>query len=503
MKIALRLRQSPTRQSRYGDGARDVAASAFAGDDSAVVAKATSASAEAMALSRRRMAKSAVPLRRTKSSAESLRPARIAAVQPGSPAARQGLRPGDRLIAVNGTPPRDYIEYRFLAAEDQVDLVVRRGESEWSVSVTKHPDEDLGLRFAGDVFDRVLTCRCRCEFCFLDQLPPGLQPSLRVRDDDYRLSFLHGNFITLSNLSQEELNRIKNEHLSPLYVSVHSTDSASRGKLMGRRRLPPILPRLRELTEAGIEIHAQIVLCPGRNDGAALDRTLADLAPLFPGVRTVGVVPVGLTAHREGLADVPPVTPAVAAATVDQLRAWQAKSRRKLRSRFVWPSDELYLLAGVELPSAAAYEGFPQLSNGIGSLRLFVDETAKLPPVHAPAPRRIGLVTGRLAADAVRRLGDRIAGKNLAVEVVVVTNRLFGERITVAGLLAGRDIFAALRERDPGDAVILPATCLKEGELFLDDFTRTSLATDLGVPVLAASSPLGLVETLRSAEIIR
>ena len=417
-------------------------------------------------------------------------PAVIARVRPGSQADRAGLRPGDRVVRVEGRAPRDYIDYRFLAAEGSLSLAVETADGRTRrVPIEKTVDEDIGLVFTSDVFDGVKTCGNACVFCFVSQLPRGLRPALYLRDDDYRLSFLHGNFITLTNLTPADRRRIAEYHLSPLYVSVQSTELAVRTRLFGRETPDP-MREMRRLSAKGIEFHTQIVICPGLNDGEHLDRSVAGLAALHPGVASIGLVPVGLTSHRGRLPAVPPVTAEMAEELVRRVAAWQRAFRKQLGTRLVYASDELYLRAGRPVPSRVSYEEFPQLGNGIGGVRLFLEDLKKLVPPDLPRGRRVTLVTGEMAAGLVGELAEKLnAGRNLKARVCVVSNRFFGSSVTTAGLLTGQDVAGALHGGPAADLVFVPASAVREGEGFLDGRMVESLAAEIGVPVLAAELP--------------
>jgi putative radical SAM enzyme (TIGR03279 family) len=426
------------------------------------------------------------------------RPAEVESVRPGSAAARAGIRPGDRVLRVDGRAPRDYIHYRYLAADEKVTLTVqdRSGQRRRAV-LSKALDEDPGMRFTRDVFDGIRTCRNRCRFCFVDQLPEGLRPALYVRDDDYRLSFLHGNFITLTNLSPADRARIARLHLSPLYVSVHATEPEVRAKLFGTRT-PDVLAEMKRLTAKAIEFHTQIVVCPGVNDGVHLERTARDLAALHPGVQSVGVVPVGLTRHRRRLPKVLAVGKSLAAEILSQVRGWQREFLKQLGTRLVFAADELYLLAGRPIPGRAHYESFPQLSNGIGGARLFLDRVRRMRPLKLRRRVRATLVTGEAAGELAGALAKKLAeGGRVQAEVNVVRNRLLGSSVTTAGLLAGRDIARALRGRKPGGIVIVPAAALGAVGEFLDGMTLQQLERKVGARVLACDSPREVAAALR------
>lgn len=420
----------------------------------------------------------------------------IEAVAPGSLGAEMGLEAGDRLLEIDGRPVRDVIDYRFLTAGEAVLLRVRKKDGrEWIIEVEKDFDDDLGLVFSSDVFDGVKRCGHRCVFCFVDQLPRGLRPSLYLKDDDYRLSFLHGNFISLSNLTRDEIKRILEQRLSPLYISVHTTDPELRRRMMGGRRAGRIVERLRLLVEGGIRLHTQIVLCPGWNGGVELERTVSQLVSLAPAVQSIAVVPVGVTRFQRSPA-LKPVTPGLAGEVVE----WGEEKARELRREhgrgLLYLADEFYVLAGREVPEAEYYDDFPQLENGVGLLRNFLDGfgrlAARLPKRVSPR-RQVLVVTGFSAKRALEGLVQRLNRVDgLAVNLLPVENRFFGPEVTVAGLLTGRDVLAAIREyratAHPAGApeeerVLLPAVMLKKGrQVFLDDLTVEDLQS-AGIPI--------------------
>jgi len=425
----------------------------------------------------------------------------ITGVKRGSPAAAAGIVAGDRLLSIAGAPVRDYLDYRFHSADEHIEAEVLTPQgTRRTVAVEKHPDEDLGLDFADPLFDGVRLCRNRCLFCFYDQLPRGrcaacgLRASLYVRDDDFRLSFLHGNFVTLTNLADEDFTRIGEQRLSPLYVSVHATDAALRRRMLGNRRAPDILTQMRRLGRRGIVMHAQVVLCPGINDGEALSRTIADLAALHPAVASVAIVPVGLTKHRAGLPGLRAVSAPTARRLLEQMREWQRDFLSRLGSRFVFAADEIYLLAGEPFPAAAEYEGFPQRENGVGPARLFLDEL-KRTNFRRAAGTAVTLVTGIAARGLVEAMAARMREHGGRAHVIAIRNRLLGARITVAGLLAGKDIVGGLADCDLGDVVALPAAALRDGA-FLDDMTVEELSRRLGKRVIAAAGPRELARRL-------
>ncbi|MCU0521771.1 MAG: DUF512 domain-containing protein [Anaerolineae bacterium] len=386
----------------------------------------------------------------------------ITGVAGQSAAERCGLKSGDGLIAMNDYPVRDVIDVQVLGSEPELILRYQRDETERTCSVRRHYGEPLGLTFAEDLFDgSARVCRNRCEFCFVRQMRPGLRPSLYIKDDDYRLSFLHGNYITLTNLDAADWQRIEEQFLSPLYVSVHATDPAVRVDLMRNPAAGRILEQLRRLADLGIEIHTQAVLVPGRNDGAHLVRTITDLAALYPAVRDVTVVPVGLT--RWHAPDLRVYEDVEAAAVLDTVLAWQARLRSELGVGFVYPSDEWFLRARAPLPDITAYDDLlPALiENGVGMARRFLDGWDPLVTVLSGLGRDQTWVTGELFAPTLRERAQLFAEQSGArVDVVPVSNRFFGETVTVAGLLTVEDVIYALKARDLGQSILLP------GEMF-------------------------------------
>lgn len=439
--------------------------------------------------------------------------AKINQVAGGSLAEELGLKPEDIILTINEQPIQDLIDYQYLIADENLRLTVLHpnGVHE-ELSLSKEYDRDLGIRFAEAVFDGTRHCRNRCCFCFIDQLPTGLRPSLYVKDDDYRLSFLQGNFVTLTNLREGDLERILQWHLSPLYVSVHATDPKLRKQLMGNRHAGSIMNQLKQMTAAGITLHLQIVLCPGLNDGPALERTLRDLGELGPNLASVGVVPVGLTQFREQLSGLRRFTEREARQLIEQVERWQERFLAERGSRTVFIADEFYLLGQTEFPRFAEYEEFYQLENGIGLARLFLKEFDQLIPQipdHLESPQKVLVVTSVLGWRVLKRVLPRLKEiGNLTVNVEVVVNRFFGEGITVTGLLTGQDVYRQLSEAfaDPQKVpqrVVLPQVmCKADSTLFLDDWTADDLAQRLGIPVVVApASAQGLLEAVLNQKI--
>ena len=418
----------------------------------------------------------------------------VASVVPRGAAERAGLRPGDRILAINGAPLRDVIDFHFHAGDERLRLGVEREGRPHTLRLTRRP-AGLGLELEAPRPAEIATCANKCVFCFIHQLPRGMRKSLYVKDDDFRLSFLHGNYITLTDLDENELHRIETQRLSPLYVSVHATDPDLRHALLGQPRVRrELLPVMERLAKAGIAMHAQIVLCPGWNDGAQLERTVHELARLHPAVPTVAVVPVGLTRHRERLPDLRAVAVEEAAVLVRTIETWQAAFQAALGTRFVWAADELYLQSRLPLPPSRAYEGFAVAEDGIGLVRRFEDgfaRTVARPPAPLRRPRRVTVVTGEMFAPRMRALLDRLHVDGLTVSLAPIANEFFGRGIGVAGLLTGRDIQIQLAQAacgtgGLGDEVLLPAVTLRDGAgVFLDDLTPADLAGSLGAPVTA------------------
>ena len=416
----------------------------------------------------------------------------VAAIRQRTPAARAGLAAGDRILAVNGTPLRDAIDFQFHAGDERLTLTVDRDGTP-AVRVLERRGSDLGLELAAPTPSEIATCANKCVFCFIHQLPKGMRKSLYVKDDDFRLSFLHGNYITLTDLGEDALARIEAQRLSPLYVSVHATDPELRHELLGRPRVrAEILPRLARLARAGIRMHAQIVLCPDWNDGAHLERTVNELAPLHPHVATTAVVPVGLTRHRERLPRLRPLTPLEARALVATAGEWQERFRSTLGSRFVFLADEIYLMAAASLPPADAYEGFAIAEDGIGLVRRFEDDFARASRrLRAPArARTVTVVTGEMYGPRLARLLAPLAAHGIQARVAAVPNEFFGRAIAVAGLLTGQDVQRCLSARDDlGEEVLIPSVMLRDRDgVLLDDMTPGDLADDLGVPVRSVES---------------
>ena len=399
----------------------------------------------------------------------------ISAVRRNTIAEAFGIMPGEKLIAVNGTNPADIIELSYLVADERVDLSIESQDGALRhVIVEKQPDADLGLEFESAVFDGVRYCHNKCVFCFVDQMIPGMRNTLYDRDDDFRLSFLYGNFLTLTNMKECDYERIIKTHMSPLYVSIHATDSEVRRNMMNNKNAGNILDDLQRLIDNGITIHTQVVLCPGFNDGEILEKTFKDLVALAPMVETMAVVPVGLTKNRENLPEVRLFTSVEAQNIISQVEKWQDECREKFGNSFIYLGDEFYINAGMNLPDAERYDGFPQLENGIGLSRNFLDEweNAIAAPNGSDKIENALVPVGESAYKLLKPLFDDYNNEyKTCHKLVAVTNHFFGKTINVTGLLTGMDILNALSDFTEFNRIILPQVVLNKDLLFLDDMS--------------------------------
>lgn len=417
----------------------------------------------------------------------------IKSVDPGSIADEMELEAGDILLTLNDEPIEDIFDYQYKLNNESVTAVVlRKNGEEWELDI-ENDYQDLGLNFENGLMSDYRSCSNRCIFCFIDQMPPGMRRTLYFKDDDSRLSFLQGNYVTLTNLSDHDLERIIKFHLAPINISVHTTNPELRCMMLHNRFAGRALEKIRTLYEAGIPMNGQIVLCRGINDGRELERTIRDLSAYIPCMESLSVVPVGLSKYREGLYPLEPFDRESAACAVDIVEAWQRKLFAEHGTHFVHASDELYLLAGRELPEAARYDGYLQLENGVGMLRLLQEETEE-----ALAGRKddgvrdtVTVATGKLAAPFVRKAADKLRAvyPGRTVQVIPIANRFFGESITVSGLITGRDLAEQLKGKELGTRLLLPCSMFRSGEeVFLDDMTRTELEEKLQTPIRIVSS---------------
>jgi len=416
----------------------------------------------------------------------------VRAVESGSPAAKAGVQVGETLTHINGKPIVDVLDYKFYSYETKLELTLRAPDNSFrTVKVRKYEGQDLGLEFETYLMDRARSCANNCIFCFVDQMPPGMRKSLYFKDDDARLSFLMGNYLTLTNLSAREVQRIIDLRISPINVSVHTTDPELRKEMLKNPRAGEGIDIMRRFAENHITMNCQIVSCPGINDGPALDRTLRDLAEMFPAVNSVSVVPVGVTKFREGLYPLRPYTGEEAAALIDQVEAFAQAHLEQRGTRLVWCSDEFYLLAGREMPEETYFEEFTQLDNGVGMLRLLSEEFRRgldlMESEEMEGTTPFTIATGVSAAPFLQRLVDMAKEKHPGVDgrVRAIRNDFFGHTITVAGLVTGRDLIDQLKGTMHGKRLLLPASMLRAGErVFLDDISLDDVERELDVTAI-------------------
>ena len=433
---------------------------------------------------------------------------KIASVDLHSPARKAGVRPGDTLTHINGHPIVDVLDYKFYAYDPRLELTLteENGGSR-TLRIKKEEGEDLGLNFETYLMDRARSCANKCIFCFVDQMPPGMRDTLYFKDDDARLSFLMGNYMTLTNLSQREIQRIIDLRISPINISVHATDPELRTAMLKNPRAGECLSIMERFAKAGIEMNCQVVACPGVNDGPALTRTMKDLGRLHPAVISVAVVPVGVTKFREGLCRIEPYTKEQAAALIDQVETFARAFLQEHGTSLVWCSDEFYLMAGRKLPEKAYYEDLDQLENGVGMLRLLLHQAAM--GLEEEEPEQIepfSIATGLSAAPFVQEIVDNARKQcgNIKGTVYPIVNRFFGETITVSGLITGTDLIEQLRGKDLGGRLLIPDNMLRAGEqVFLDDVPVEQVEQALGVTVVPvpADSGFDLADAILGREV--
>lgn len=427
----------------------------------------------------------------------------VARVMADSIAVEVGLEPGDRLISVNGESIRDIIDLSFALSDECVELLIQKVSGEQEVlEIEKEYDEDLGIEFESAVFDGVRRCANKCIFCFVDQMAPGMRESLYVKDDDYRLSFLYGNFVTLTNTVPQDIDRIRRLHLSPLYISVHTTNGTLREKMLNNKNAGKIMEHLDTLITNDIEMHTQIVLCPDINDGEELEKTIRDLYSLHPNVISMAIVPVGLSRYRENCYSLQVFSPEKALDVITLVRKWQEKCRKRSGTSFVYLSDEFYITAGQPIPEYDLYDGFPQLENGIGLVRNFLHEWEQAPIITTgyDSPQHIDVVCGISAQKILEPLLQSISIANLTIRVIPIENDFFGNDISVSGLLTGQDIVNKLTQiGGTRTGVIIPGVALRKGEgVFLDNMTLDEVEKRLGIAVYAAYSAEELRQLLQA-----
>ena len=428
-------------------------------------------------------------------------PCVVLRVEPDSIGEELSIATGDLLLAINGKPVKDIFDYRYLTADEYIEVLIEKPDGQqWLLEVEKDEHEDLGLVFESGLMDRAKSCRNKCLFCFIDQLPTGMRPTLYFKDDDSRLSFLQGNYVTLTNMTDSDIDRMIYYHLSPINVSVHTTDPALRVRMLKNPKAGQVLHYIERFIQAGIHMNFQVVLCKGINDGDVLDRTIGDLSHYLPRGGSLSIVPVGITRYREtnGLFPMEPFTADDAKQVVRLVENWQHRLKAAYGTSFVYASDEFYLTAGQALPGYEAYEDFPQIENGVGMLTMlqeeFADAFEALSISHLD--RTVSIATGRAAAPFIRDLAEKLMKKvaGLAIHVYDISNEFFGPHITVSGLLTGQDIEKQLTDKPLGQALLIPRNALRAGEsVFLDDMTVSALSQALGVPVVPVENDGGLL----------
>lgn len=427
----------------------------------------------------------------------------IAGIHKESLAEELGLEIGDRILSVNGQELMDIIDLSFAFAEEEIELLIEKANGEQElIEFDKEYDEELGVEFESAVFDNIRRCGNKCWFCFVDQIAPNMRDSLSIKDDDYRMSFLYGNFVTLTNIREMDLKRIKQLHLSPLFISVHTTNGQLRARMLNNKRAANIIEQLEYLVKNDIQIHTQIVLCPGINDGEILDQTIHDLINMGENVLSLAIVPVGLTEYRESCYSLTGFSMEQAGKIIEQVEKWQLIARKKFGKNFVYLGDEFYFLANQDIPDADYYDDFPQLENGIGLTRDFIEEWNACQDKDCNAyeePIYLDIVCGKSAEKILSILLRELEIKNLFIRVIPIENKFFGENITVTGLLTGQDIIQQLKFLSgKRDGIIIPGVSLRKGEnIFLDDYHISDIEKELGAKVQIAHDAVDLNRLLK------
>lgn len=419
----------------------------------------------------------------------------ISGVERASLAEKHGIKPGDILLSINSHDIRDVLDYRFRLSERKVVLKLHRGPELIEVTIKKDEYDDIGLCFETYLMDKKHSCRNKCVFCFIDQLPKGMRDTLYFKDDDSRLSFLMGNYITLTNLTDGDVERIVEMKTSPINISVHTTNPELRVKMMKNKRAGEVLSYMRRFADAGISLNCQIVLCKGLNDGEELMRSMRDLTELYPHLLGVSIVPAGITDHRDGLYPLEPFTPEETSAVIDTVDAFAAECMKKYGSRLFFCSDEMYLSCGREIPDEDYYEGYPQIENGVGMIRSmkceFDDELDFLSDFDLAKPRNISIATGEAAYTFIKSLADELMRRvpTLHANVYCIKNSFFGKNITVAGLITGHDLVLQLEGKALGERLLIPSVMLRaDGDMFLDSVTLDELSEKLGTQIIPTDS---------------
>ena len=428
---------------------------------------------------------------------------KISRIEPGSIADELGIEPGDLLLTVNDSVIEDVFDYHFLIHDEELVLLIEKPDGEeWELEIEKDYDEDLGMEFEQGLMDEYRSCRNKCMFCFIDQMPEGMRETLYFKDDDSRLSFLQGNYVTLTNMSEHDIDRIIRYHLEPINISFHTTNPELRCKMLHNRFAGEALKKVDRLYEAGIEMNGQIVLCKGINDGEELERSIRDMSRYLPYLRSVSVVPVGLTRYREGLYPLKSFTKEEAKGVLEIIHRWQKKLFKEHGIHFIHAGDEWYLLAEEEIPEEERYDGYLQLENGVGMIRLLREECKEafqaLPGDEKS--RRVSMATGLLAYPELCRIADMLKGKypGTKVQIYPVRNDFFGEKITVSGLITGGDLIRQLKGKDLGERLLLPCNMFRsEEDVFLDDVTLAEVEEALQVRAdIVKSSGQDLIDAI-------
>lgn len=408
----------------------------------------------------------------------------------GSIAEEVGLEEGDILLAINGQSIEDVFDYRYLLSDEEITLLIRKKSSEeWEIEIEKEINEDLGLIFKNELMDELKACKNKCVFCFIDQLPPHMRKAVYFKDDDWRMSFLYGNYITLTNMSDKDIDRLIYYRLSPMNISVHATDPEVRKKMLNNRFAGDILDKIKKIVDAGIDVNCQIVLCKGLNDGEVLDKTIKDLGDFLPGIKSTSVVPVGISKFRHNLFPIQAFEKEDARKVIKIIHKWQDVFKKKYNSSFIYAADEFYLTGELEIPSIDKYEDFPQIENGVGMLSLIkheFEEYYKTLPDEIEENVEVSIATGIITYPVIVELVDKLLQKysNLRVYIYPIINNFFGNKITVAGLITGQDILSQLKNKDLGSRLLIPQNAFREKDtIFLDDMYVEDLENKLDIPI--------------------
>ena len=432
----------------------------------------------------------------------------VSDIVPGSIAEELGIRPGDKLLAIDGHEIEDIFDYQFYVEDEEIVLLIEKPDGEqWELEIEKEADEDLGIEFGQGLMDEYRSCYNKCIFCFIDQMPKGMRDTLYFKDDDSRLSFLQGNYVTLTNMSSHDIERIIRYRLEPINISFQTTNPELRCRMLHNRFAGEALKKVDMLYQGGIEMNGQIVLCKGVNDGDELERSIRDLTSYLPLLKSVSVVPVGLTKFRSGLYPLEPFTKEDAREVLDVIHRWQEKIYQEYGIHFIHAGDEWYLLAEEDVPEEERYDGYLQLENGVGMLRLLFNEFAEGYDALTGDDRRdeLSIATGKLAYPYLCKMAEKITEKfpGVRIHVYCIRNDFFGERITVSGLITGQDLMAQLKERELGRRLLIPCNMLKTDEdIFLDDFTVEQVSGALQVPIdIVKSSGQDLIGSILNSDI--